>query len=250
MSQYRTNSSITSKGDSTFDSTSLSSAVATTLNYFTPSTCQSLASLAVTGLMPLTISDLHAWSVDPEGYLVSEGQSTPSDDVKSAGQQLLLALLESPGGLEVLGGYLSTLLSDFPGQLSAASLESRFVPPPSPPLSTRPSMLRGYVADPTVLYWDAVLAAAGVASYALDGKVVDFGVWFERSLRPSLERRVGGGGGGGGGARRGGGWWRGGGAGGGGGGGGGGRGGGGGHRWEPRGGSTGGTLVGAPVAHW
>ena len=181
MSQYHTKSSITSKGDAALDSDSLLNAINTTAAFFSPSTCQELANLAVTGLMPLTIDELTAWDEDPEGYLTSESQSTSSDDVKSAGQQLFLALLESKGGLEMLGGFLSNLLSDFEGQLSAARSEYVGVD-----CTGQRERLSDYVGDPLVLYWDAVYTAAGIASYVLDDSVVDFVRWFDRSLAPAL----------------------------------------------------------------
>ena len=178
MSQYHTKSSITSKGDRRLNEEDLKSAATTKSAFFSPSTCTELANVAVGGLMPLNIEDLREWDADPENYMLMESQATATDDVKSAGQQLFLSLVESKTGWDMIGSYLGSLILDFEAQMEAARIECMETKKRT--ASDSPASLSALVRDTKILQWDAVLTAAGVASYDLRGKVVEFSSWFTR----------------------------------------------------------------------
>ena len=86
---------------------------------------EGLVRVCVGVLMVATAEDLGGWGEDPEGYMVEVERATAEEDVRAAGQGLLMALVEAEESKRAVKGFLVARMRDYGGQMEAAAREAK-----------------------------------------------------------------------------------------------------------------------------
>ena len=166
--------------------------------FFTTQRLTEFMELILNQFMPLSSSisdDAHGllgiWNDDPESYILMElGEGIAMNDndsisnlhrdIRAAAQNLFLAFMESKGGIakQTVAQYMVTLLGDFQSQIDTCAKETDSIIQASHESTN-------LVKDKSVLIWDAIYIAAGIAVNCLN-TYVDWNVWWNKSLSISL----------------------------------------------------------------
>ena len=135
--------------------------------FYTDERLLALCHLLLESLLGLRNVELEEWREAPEEYMLEEEQRRPDDDLRAAAEHLFLAMFDARRDL--LGPRLAAILSDYPGQLRAASL----------------SVTSSSVPPSEVCFWDAVYLLLGVSSYSLRD-YLDLPSWYTHCFTPTM----------------------------------------------------------------